>query len=338
MSELRQDRTTGGWVIIAPQRRRRPTGMTAQPRWSASPPRFDPSCPFCPGHEAELPGIVAETAAKDSPGWSVRVVPNKYPALLATNATAPMCNQHRMLRAYGFHEVVIESPRHDADLADMTAAERQVVVSMYHRRFDVLLRKTGIEAVVLFRNHGTKSGGSLAHPHAQIIALGLVPPKMAALSEAGLRHYRQEGSCATCRELDIESQIRKRIVDENTRFMALVPYAAERPFELWIVPKAHLASFAASNDTELCDFSDLLGRSLKRLKLALDDPPYNFVIDSATKSEVAAPHIHWRLRIIPETVTWGGFEFGSGLPINPSIPEDDASVLREVPLEREARP
>lgn len=338
MSELRQDRATGALVIIAPQRRRRPTDSAAAGRRSESLPRFEPTCPFCPGHEAELPGIIAEAAADSSPGWSVRVVPNKFPALLPANPAPPAHPRHHMRAGRGLHEVVIESPRHNADLAAMTTAERQAVVAMYRQRCAALLGEAWIETVVLFRNHGAAGGATLAHPHAQIIALGLVPPRLTAISEAGLNYFRKEGRCATCDELEVELAQRERIVDQNAHFLATVPYAAEHPFELWLVPKRHHASFTEAGDAELHDFSDLLGRSLQRIEAALQHPSYNFVIDSAPKSEIAAPHLHWRLRIVPETVTWGGFELGTGLPINPSIPEDDAAVLRAVALQRESAP
>jgi UDPglucose--hexose-1-phosphate uridylyltransferase len=333
MSELRQDRTTGGWVIIAPQRQRRPRERVTEERSSGGPQRFDPACPFCPGHEAELPGIVVEASAVGTPGWSVRVVPNKFPALRPqTNMGARACRRHHALPGYGIHEVVIESARHDADLATMPKPEMFAVVSMYRRRFQALLEQPGIETVVLFRNHGPQGGASLAHPHSQIIAFGLAPPRLNALIETGLRHFRERGHCATCEELDIECQDGKRIVDANAQFIAFVPFAAEHPFELWIVPKRHQASFTEVADAELGDFTDLLGRSLQRLKAALDDPPYNFVIDSALRSDVAAPHIHWRLRIVPGILVWGGFELGAGLPINLSRPEDDASALRAVQM------
>ena len=332
MSELRQDRTTEGWVIVAPQRRRRPHAWVADaPQPKALPP-FQPDCPFCPGNEAELPGIVAETPGEGTPGWSVRVVPNKFPAL-QPQAQVPACG-HGALPGYGFHEVVIESPRHNADLAAMSAPELEALVAMYRRRSQALLEQAGIETVVLFRNHGSKGGASLTHPHSQIMALGLIPPRLNLMIEAGRRHLRAGGRCATCAELEIASRDGRRVVEENAKFVALVPFAAEHPFELWIVPKRHQASFTAVSDADLGDFSELLGRSLRRLQAVLHGPPYNFVVDSAPRSHLSAPYLHWRLRMVPKIVSWGGFELGTGMPINPSSPEDDASALRAVPLEQ----
>jgi UDPglucose--hexose-1-phosphate uridylyltransferase len=333
MSELRQDRTTGAWVIVAPQRGHRPQmpgpGESPQKR-----PRFDPSCPFCPGHEGQLPGIIAETPAPDAPGWSVRIVPNKFPALQQQHATqARVCGAHQARPGNGIHEVIIESPWHDAELATLPADELSTIVGVYRERSRILLAQDGIAAAILFRNYGRRAGASLAHPHAQIIALDFVSPKAAAISDWAKRHYNEHGRCATCEELAIECKSGRRVADENDQFVALVPFAAEHPFELWVVPKRHQASFSALGDDELPAFAGLLGRSLRRLKAVLDDPPYNFVVDSAPKDEIAAPHLHWRLRIVSDVATWGGFELGGGLPINPSSPEDDARLLRAAPSE-----
>jgi UDPglucose--hexose-1-phosphate uridylyltransferase len=326
MSELRQDRTTGSWVIVAPQRGRRPQmrerGERAQRR-----ARFDPTCPFCPGHEAQLPGVVAETSAQDAPGWRLRVVPNKFPAVQLQ--PPPLSGgDHQARPGHGVHEVIIESPWHDAEPATMSASELTAVVSVYRERSRILLEQDDTEATILFRNYGQRAGASLAHPHAQIIALDFVPPKLAAMENWAKRYYSQHGACALCEELAIERKNGTRIVDENERFVAMVPFAAEYPCELWVVPKQHQASFTALADDAFGDFAGLLGRALRRLRAALDDPPYNFVVDSAPKGEDAAPHLHWRLRLVPDIVTWGGFELGAGLPINPSRPEDDAALLR----------
>ena len=180
----------------------------------------------------------------------------------------------------------------------------------------------------MFRNYGQRAGASLAHPHAQIVALDFVPPKLAATDEWAREYYVEHGRCALCAELDIELKSGARVVEANDAFVALVPFAAEHPFELWIVPRRHEASFGALTDEGLPAFAALLGRSLRRLSASLADPPYNFVVDSAPKDELAAPHLHWRLRIVPDVAIWGGFELGTGLPINPSSPEDDARVLR----------
>ena len=241
MSELRQDRTDGNWALIAPHRGQRPQA-SAPARPAGALLRFDPKCPFCPGHESELPGITAETPAPGEPGWNVRVVPNKYPALQA-QAETPHVAEHVAHAGYGFHEVIIESPRHDAELDTLSADERQAVMLAYRDRSRVLFAEPRVETVVLFRNRGPSAGASLMHPHAQVIALDMVPLRLAALNEWGKRHHAEHGICATCEELQIETRHRSRVVEETEQFIALVPFAAEHPYETWIVPLDHQASF-----------------------------------------------------------------------------------------------
>jgi UDPglucose--hexose-1-phosphate uridylyltransferase len=328
MSEIRQDPTTGAFVIIAPGRSGRPGAPHSTSNAGQVASRYDEHCPFCPGNEAQLIGILAETPAKHAPGWSTRTVPNKFPAI-SSNAAAPQSHDptHETIAGKGFHEVIIESPFHDADLRTMEMPQISDVVATYHQRFCELSQRPGIEAVVLFRNHGTRSGASLVHPHAQIMALPLIPPRIQAMTEWAARQGAQTGQCPTCAELARERQAAVRVVEESADFVALVPFAAEVPCEVWLVPKRHAASFAETRAHELVDLAALLGRALQRLKTAHGDPPYSFAIESAGSGS-DAKHVHWRLRIVPDLVNWGGFERGSGIPINPSAPEADAALLR----------
>ena len=332
-SELRQDRTTGRWLIIAPHRRLRPGAEPSIARSFATRrrrrPPFDRDCPFCPGNEAALPGIIAETRTKVPPNWAVRVIPNKFPALTREATVEAGCSErHRALGGYGFHEVIIESPRHDADLASMTDGDIELVVRGYRDRSRYLLAHSRIEAVVLFRNHGPQGGASLAHPHAQAVALAFVPPTLGLVADWGRRYHHEHGRCPTCDEIAIERDLAIRIVDDTQHFVAFVPFASERPFETWLLPKQHQASFTDIDESLLVEFAHLLRRMLNRLHRARDDPPYNFVIDSAAGAETRSPCVHWRLRIAPTLAMPGGFELGTGTAINPSSPEEDAAVLR----------
>jgi UDPglucose--hexose-1-phosphate uridylyltransferase len=343
VTELRQDRTTGAWVIIAPGRKLRPKLVSDAASGSGPAPAFDPRCPFCPGNEMQLPGIIAETPAPTPPGWRVRVVPNKYPALAADAPPGPLIRSpHVALGGYGAHEVVIEHPRHNADPAAMDDAELQAMVQAYRQRYIALADRPGIETVVLFRNRGAASGASLSHPHTQLIALGLATPKVRALADWGRHHYDADGRCPTCAEVELETESGARVVEETSDFVALVPFAAERPSELWLIPKRHQPSFADATERELQDFGRLLRQSLRRLQAVHGALAYNFVVDSANTTDRGAPYLHWRLRIMPNLVTWGGFELGTGIVINPSSPELDARTLRDAEAEptviREAAP
>lgn len=328
MSELRQDPTTGAFVIIAPERAKRPGGHArAGPALPAVPP-YDANCPFCPGSEAQLVAIVAETPAPEAPGWSVRAVSNKYAALVPiaeeTSVTGGL-----VVPGYGFHEVIIESPRHDADLTTLAPDEMRAVVASYQERFSELARQPGVEAVILFRNHGTKSGSSLVHPHAQVLGLPLIPPKQRAIANWGAKAKEETGKCPTCTALESKLAMGTRIVEESRHFVALVPFAPEATCEQWIVPKRHHATFVETRGDELDDFAMMLAQALRRLKAALSDPPYNFAIESLAGSGPNDPAFHWRLRIVPEVINTGGFERGTGMAINAASPEADAALLRQ---------
>lgn len=334
MSELRQNRTTGAWVVVAPERRHRPQRQAETTAAAPPQPRLDPSCPFCPGNEAALPGILDEVADGEAPGWAVRVVPNKYPALHPDAAALqPAPPGGVAVAGYGRHEVVIESPRHDADLTSLSDGGVAAALAAYQRRFVWLSEQPRIRSVILFRNHGPTSGASLVHPHAQLIALAMTPPDLAAQAETARAWHAQHGRCVLCEDLAAERADGRRVIAETALFTALVPFAAACPFEVWLVPKRHQASFAEMEPGELGEFGRLLRNVLCRLKSALGDPSYNFAFESAGPAEAGEPHLHWRLRIAPDLAKPGGFELATGMSINPSSPEDDAHLLRGAALD-----
>jgi UDPglucose--hexose-1-phosphate uridylyltransferase len=211
----------------------------------------------------------------------------------------------------------------------MAIDELAGVVASYQARFTELLGRLNVAAVVLFRNHGAQSGASLVHPHAQVLALPLVPPKLQALADWGAQRGRETGRCPTCAELARELSAGCRIVEESRCFVALVPFAAERPCEQWLLPKRHQASFCETNEDELIDLAGLLRRAIARLDAALGDPPYYFAVESAAPATADGRYAHWRLRIVPENVYAGGFERSAGMSLNPSEPAADAALLRK---------
>jgi UDPglucose--hexose-1-phosphate uridylyltransferase len=330
MSEFRQDRTTGEWVIIAPEREQRPREHLSQREADGPVSALDHSCPFCPGNEAQLPGIIAEKESSEPPGWQLRVVPNKYPAVrLDASSSGGILLPNHVLAGVGSHELVIESPLHNASLTSMSIAEIEVIVTAYRHRFAALLDQTCIEAVILFRNQGVASGASLAHPHSQLIALSLVPPWVRSKARWARQHYHDHSVCLICEDVERESLDGKRVIGRTPWFMAMVPFAATVPFEVLLVPTRHQSSFTEIDDNEVADLARLLQGTLRSLDLVRDSPPYRLVIESATKPEVTSPHTHWRLRIAPDLVKWGGFELGTRMPINSTYPEENAALLRQ---------
>lgn len=206
------------------------------------------------------------------------------------------------------------------ELTDMLAACR--------RRYVDLVRQPGIEAVLIFRNRGAHGGASQRHPHSQVIATGLVPPRVAIARDWARSYYAKQEQCAACALLARDGRDGRRIVESTDQFTTLVPFAAASPFEQRILPTRHEASFAETPEEELAALAASLWRALARLRAALDDPPYHYVIESGAAADAGTPYAHWSLRIVPAATRPGGFEVGSGLPINPSLPERDAEVLR----------
>jgi UDPglucose--hexose-1-phosphate uridylyltransferase len=261
--------------------------------------------------------------------WQTRVIPNKFPAL------GPEVGTERFRRGiyvtmpgYGRHEVIIESPYHNRDIAQMSLGEVRVIVETYHRRYVDLMEEHRNMMILIFRNHGPRAGTSLIHPHSQIIVTGMVPQHV-RWREAEAQHYFDEwGHCVTCDILEHELQDRRRVVLENEGFAVFVPFAAEMPYETWVVPKNHEADFGSISDGEKEHLSSALLDILSRLHDRLMDPDYNLVINTSARYRAHEPQLHWYIQIRPRLTTRAGFEIGSGISINPTLPEEDAKLLR----------
>lgn len=329
-NEMRYNPVTGEWVIYATARGARPDEMRHRTGFSSLSSSYEPSCPFCPGNEHMLPGILLDLGG-DGGGWKVRVVPNRYPALTPEGASGE--TQHGVYRAMqgiGHHEVVIESQCHDTPIGALSTADAEFVIEAYHRRYRELAAKPGIRSVFVFRNHGVAGGTSLAHHHSQIIATVLVPKASLSRRIQFLSHFKMTGRCLFCHILENEAIDAKRILSENDHFFSFVPYTAEVPCETWVVPKAHRSDFGDIADKEKNSFVEELQSALARLREKLNDPDYNFVIHSTPfpgAGEAAA--LHWYVQIQPHLTIPAGFEMGSGVRINPSLPEADAAFLKE---------
>ncbi len=328
-SEIRQDKVTKQWVIYAPSRRKRPSDFRRPVEPGRPLPPRDERCPFCPGQEWMLPPVMDEIKGENGL-VQVRVVPNKFPALTPDGDLSRFSEGiYLKMRGYGNHEVVIETPRHDRQPGEMQVREVETVIEAYHRRYMALMRASGIMMVIIFRNHGPQAGTSLVHPHSQIIGTGMVPGHIRWREEAAERYFDEFGRCVYCDILAYETGDGRRVVLENDSFVAFVPFAAEVPFEIWIMPKEHKADFGDISATEKRDLASALCHLLARLHARLNDPDYNYIINTSARYRAREPQLHWYLQIRPRLMTMAGFEIGSGISINPSVPEEDAAFLKE---------
>ncbi len=332
MPELRKDPITRRWVIIATERAARPTDFLGQ--FGQEPADRD-RCPFCEGREGQTPPEIfvlrREGSAPNGPGWWVRVVANKYPALRIEGDTARTREgMFTRMDGVGAHEVIIETPTHDTHLALLPEEHIADVIRAYRERYIDLDRDERFEYLLLFRNHGRAAGASLSHPHSQLIALPMVPKRTREEMEAAQLYLERQGACVYCDLLRQELDAGTRVVYENAQFAAVAPYAARFPFETWILPREHQASFGAISSGQIPAMANALKTVLLKLAVLLGNPPYNYIVHTAPYTAPQAHAYHWHLEIMPQLVRTAGFEWGSGFHINPVAPEDAARFLREV--------
>ncbi|MBI4878046.1 MAG: DUF4931 domain-containing protein [Planctomycetes bacterium] len=325
--EFRFDPLRRYWVVISPKRAWRPNDFETQHRDIGDPA----ACPFCEGNEAETPPEVLAVrphgSAPDGPGWSVRVVPNLFPAFLGDPGAEPHPpGAYRAAPARGYHEVVIESTRHDAELADYSAEHALLVLSALRERVRAIAHDGAVRDLLLFRNTGPRAGASLRHPHTQLVAMHEVP-RTIETELAGIReHRRAAGRCLLCDLVAVELQEGTRVLERAGGFASYLPYAGRIPCEIFVAPVAHPPPFADLSDAELADFCALLVGAIRRLKAAFRDPPYNFLLHALVRSGELPDGHHWRAEILPRRGQFGGFELGTGMFIN-SLPPEEA-VLR----------
>lgn len=328
MAELRQNLATREWVIIASERARRPNAYAEaadRPR-SHERPASDPGCPFCPGNE-ELDLEVGRDPA--SGPWVTRVVRNKYPALALDGTLARAFDGvERSITGVGYHEVLVEHRAHNATLALMSDAEILAVLEMYLHRGKAIARDRRVEQIVFFKNHGERAGASLPHPHSQIIGLPIVPGDIRHRIEEARRFFDDTGQCVFCTMLNDELARAERLVAANDHYAAFVLYAASSPFHIWILPRRHHASFLHVGPDSLVHLAPILRDVLTRLYAQLNDPDYNLIIRSTPTKEPENGYFHWYIAVVPRLSRSAGFELGSGVWINPSIPEQCAAYLR----------
>jgi len=333
MPELRRDPIVGRWVIISAERSGRPRDLSATPAQSLA----VTLCPFCPGQERLTPKEILayrpQSAEDNSPEWSVRVVPNKFPALqVEGDMGREGLGLYDRMNGVGAHEVIIETSDHTEALADMPVKRIENVLWAYRDRILDLKKDLRLRYILIFKNHGATAGATLEHSHSQLIALPIVPTSVMEKIQGCRAHYEQKERCIYCDIIRQESAEGARIVAENVEFLCLTPYAPRFPFEMWMLPKRHVASFEESQRTQFEFLASILSEVLRRQDKVLARPAYNFVLHSSPLQERTGEFYHWHLEIIPKLTQVAGFEWGTGFYINPVAPEESAKALREADL------
>ena len=334
-NEVRKDYLLNRWVVIAKERKKRPTDFIQKETTEKQ-----GICPLCPDNEHMTPpAILAYLSVngklkkeKDQnnlrhKNWLVRVIPNLYPAFAPPTKENQTIKESPVLtRAIGHHEVFVESPCHSEHPGTARISQLIHVINAYLDRLAVLSKKPYVQHVAIFRNHGREAGASLSHAHTQLIASPIVPTLIEEELEASKNYYNKNHECLLCNVLKKEKES-PRFIWENNSFVAFTPWASINPLEFWIFPKRHQSNMLNLSTSEVTDLAETIRLSLGGLQSLLNDPPYNFGFHTVL-SEDTKDYYHWHLEVYPRLAIWAGFEKSTGMFINTISPEDAATELR----------
>ncbi len=329
MPELRKDPITERWVIISSERGKRPSDWTLEPKV-----RGGGFCPFCPGNEDKTPPEVralrSGTEQKNVPGWKIRVVPNKFPALqIEGDLSRRGEGLYDVMNGVGAHEVIIETPNHLAELADLDTDHIYDTLLIFRERILDLKNDTRFKYILIFKNHGISAGASLEHSHSQLIATPIIPKRVQEELLGAKKHFDFKERCIYCDILHQEVQMGKRLVVRTDEYVSVEPFAPRFPFETWLLPVKHYSHFEAMELREYYGLAAVLKETLLRINRTLESPHYNFILHTSPVQEAPLLEYHWHIEIIPKLTKVAGFEWGSGFYINPTPPEMAAQHLRE---------
>lgn len=242
--------------------------------------------------------------------WLWRAVPNLYPIV-----TPPL----------GHHEVIIETPHHVMPAEGMTTAVWRHILAAYDARYGTLSPQW--RYLSLFRNSGARSGGSLQHPHSQLIGLAHTPADVLSRHRRLRSAYRKTGRCTLCDMVDGDGHSEARLVTRSAAYAAIVPQAAQVPCEVWIVPVSHASTFGPQEGRDRDALAHILQDVFRRLNTVLGVFDYNMMLIDSERDP--RPWLHWFLRVYPVLGPVGGFELATGVSVNSSNPERDAARLRD---------
>jgi len=332
MAEFRRDPVDGRWVIIATERRKRFVGFHTELY-----PESKEKCPFCAGSESLTPSEIfafrESGAKKDASGWRVRVIPNREPILqVEVELEKEGVGYYDKISGLGAHEVIIETPEHSKFYSDFSVEQLTEIYISYRERILDLKKDERLKYVLIFKNYGRTAGAMMDHPHSQLIALPILPKQIVEELRGAKEYYGYKERCIFCDIVRQELEDRDRLVFENKNFLVISPWAPIFPFELWVLPKAHLPSFEKSKDELLTSLAESVKSAMTRLDKVLTHPHFNLVLHTIPFKEEKSLYYHWHFEIMPRLTQVAGFEYGSGFYINPVSAEEAADWLRRAEI------
>ena len=329
MSQFRQNPISKHWVLIAPNRSKRPDQFATAPVMPFNFPEIDPACLFCPGNESKNREIAKFPDNKD---WQVRIILNKFEALAHTVFSSGNKEFFVNRPGAGDHEVVI-TRKHNEPVALQSIQTVELTLHVFRQRLLDLYENPDLVYAQIFYNHGRDAGASLIHPHYQILSTPMLPSGVHDEMAGCYHHFQHTGQCIYCDIIKEEQTQKERVIFETADFIVIAPYASRFPFETWILPKKHSGRFQEISDKEITSLAYVLKVTLGQLYVKLSDPSVIFYLHTLPAPKFK--HIyndnksyHWHLTIFPRLTIWAGFEYGTGIAINLMPPEEAAKFLK----------
>lgn len=325
MSELRQDLTSGDWVLLAPGRAARPKFLDKK-----KPTRKPTPKNICPFENLKTSGnwppILVSPTEKN---WEIAVIPNKYPAIERGNVCSVPFRQgiYHARTAVGTHNLLVtrDHNKHFVDLSDAGAAKVFETLQALH----AMAAKDKCAAYASsFYNYGPDAGASVWHPHYQILTLPIIPPHTLHSLRGANDYFKKFGRCVRCDIIKVERKKKVRIIAENKHAIAIAPYASKRPFEVNVIPKKHWASFRETSPAAVRDVALVLRSAMRGIRKYVNDPDLNFFIHDTPLDHKDYRHHHWHVEVIPRTTFEAGFEFSTRIDINVVDPDRAAAIIR----------
>lgn len=337
MPELRKDPVIGRWVIISTERAKRPEDFKIERHDLSQGP-----CPFCEGNEAQTPkevfAVRKSQTKPNTPGWDVRIVSSIAPVLQGKGVLERRGKgMYDLMNAIGAHEVIIETPMHIGNIADLPEEQIAKVIDCYIERFYLLQKDERFKYVLMFKNYGQEAGGgSISHARSQLIATPVDPKRVKEELVGSRRYFEYKERCVFCDIIKQELQQKERVIVDIDGLVAISPFASRFPFEVWILPKEHSCDFFSIKPEHRRDLAGVIKGVMLKLKKALSDPPYNYILHTAPFRRAKAGYwktieadYHWHIEIMPRLTRVAGFEWGTGFYLNPTLPEEATKILRE---------
>lgn len=303
-SEIRKDYIQEKYVIIAPGRKLRPGAEIEKEIHIVG----ERKCVFCSDAMEKRKDFIYRSP--DGKDWNLAVIPNIYPAVTLSNP-----------KAYGVQEVIVETPKHDLQIEDLSSADITDIFKVYAERTAAVSKTKKIQYVLIFKNSGGRAGASIRHSHSQIFATSFLPPHILDKSARAMAFRFQHKACPYCEIAKLERE-GARFIAESGGIVAFAPYASMHNYEVWLLPKRHLDNVMHLTEEERLGMATLLKKLLKKINaLGLS---YNYYFHQI----VFDPDQHLYMKITPRGSVWAGVEIGSGLIINPIAPEEAAKYYR----------